>query len=402
MFAASTQFFIMSPLLPQISRQYCVDKELLGLLIGAYSLSLGVSALFSGFVSDQIGRRKVLLIGSFFMGLMLLLHALAFDFYSLLTLRFLTGVAGGLLTGSCIAYIRDFFPFQFRARANGLVLTGSALGQILGVPIAVILGEAFGIQSPFFVLGIIMMATHLLILRVLREPIDRKEGVPQIATQQVIKEYKSLITQPFYQKAAYGYMLMFFSLSAYLVYFPQWLEQIKGAKPVDIAFAFSLGGIGALLAGPVGGYLSDKAGRKPVILAANLSLAGIMGLSLFSPLDVYWASATFAVFMFLMSARSVAFQSFISDSTCDLNRGKGLNLMIAIGQVGMILGAVLAGPVYANWGFQFNAIIAGVFSIGMAVLVSTKWPLASTITIQESEQSSNETNVQLKPATSLK
>ena len=391
----------MSPLLPQISKQFCVEKELLGLLIGAYSLSLGVSALVSGSISDQIGRRRVLLMGTFFLSGTLLLHSFAFDFYSLLVLRFLAGIAGGLLTGSCIAYVRDYFPFQFRARANGVVLTGSALGQILGVPLAIVLGEAFGVQSPFFVLGLLMAGSHFLVYRFLKEPIEREQVSVDVTISAIIQDYKFILRQAFYQKAAYGYMLMFFSLSAYLIYFPQWLEQMKGARSVDIALAFSIGGVGALLAGPVGGYLSDKAGRKPVIMAANLSLAGIMGLSLFSPLDVYWASATFALFMFLMSARSVAFQSFISDSTCDLNRGKGLNLLIAIGQVGMILGSVISGPVYAHWGFQFNAIIAAVLSIGMAILVSTKWPAVST-SLPESDGITDNADVPLKPVASLK
>ena len=86
MFVSSTQFLIMAPLLPQVARQYCIGQGLLGLLVGAYSLALGVSALFAGVVSDQIGRRKILLLGSASMSLALLMHAMALDFYSLLVM----------------------------------------------------------------------------------------------------------------------------------------------------------------------------------------------------------------------------------------------------------------------------------------------------------------------------
>ncbi|MEP5612963.1 MAG: MFS transporter, partial [Cyclobacteriaceae bacterium] len=99
MFAASSQFFIMSPILSQIGEQLDISESLRGTLITAYAITLGIVALITGPISDRVGRRKILLIGAGAMALSLLLHQFAFDYWSMLGFRILSGFAGGILTG---------------------------------------------------------------------------------------------------------------------------------------------------------------------------------------------------------------------------------------------------------------------------------------------------------------
>ncbi len=392
MFVSSTQFFIMAPVLPAVARQFCVAEDLLGILVGIYSLSLGVSALFAGFLSDKLGRRKILLLGSGSMALVLLFHVFAFNFYSLLILRFLAGVSGGLLTGSCVAYVRDYFAFESRGKANGWILTGSALGQILGIPAGILLAERFGTQSPFLLLGVCMLPTFWAILRNLPEPRQNLEvaEASKVPISNLFSEYLLLIQQRFYRRAALGYMLMFFSVTIYLVYFPQWMEQTKAATATDLALLFLIGGVASLIAGPLAGWLSDRGGRSPVVMTSSISMAGAMGMSLFFRLDVLAASVVFFAIMLFMSSRSVAYQSMISDKTCDQHRGKGLNLLIATGQIGMAGGSVLAGPIYAGLGFEVNTILAGLASVGLGILAVTKWPTPVHVEVDHAMAASTE------------
>ena len=73
---------------------------------------LGICALLVGPLSDKIGRRKILLFGSFFMSLFLLMHSMANTFLSLLLLRAASGMAGGVLSGAAVAYVGDYFPYE--------------------------------------------------------------------------------------------------------------------------------------------------------------------------------------------------------------------------------------------------------------------------------------------------
>ena len=75
-FTAASQTIIVTPILPLIGEELGVAASLLGLLVTVYSLALAVAAVVMGPISDRIGRRQVLLIGSGTLAVMLLLHGL--------------------------------------------------------------------------------------------------------------------------------------------------------------------------------------------------------------------------------------------------------------------------------------------------------------------------------------
>ena len=102
-------------------------------------------------VIHKIGRRKILLLGSFFMSLFLLMHSTANTFLSLLFHRAATGMAGGLLSGAAVAYVGDYFPYEKRGWANGWIMSGIALGQIIGVPLGTFSAEELGFKFPFII-----------------------------------------------------------------------------------------------------------------------------------------------------------------------------------------------------------------------------------------------------------
>ncbi len=372
MFVSSSQFFIMSPLLPQMERELCISEAYLGFIVGVYSVSLGISALFAGSLSDRVGRRRMLKIGSLLMGLSLLLHVFSINFSLLILFRLMAGISGGLLTGTCVSYVRDYFPYEKRGKANGIIITGSALGQIAGIPLGILLAEQLGFSSPFFVLGLLMLIAFSLIHFFVPQPID-VFAEKKVTVSEAMQQYWSIIRQPIYRRAALGYILMFFSVTIYLIYFPKWLTETKAATSTELAFVFMVGGIASLLGGPFAGWLADRVGRTSVTITASMVMAGAMGVSLFFLLDAMIISVIFFVVMLCLSGRSIAFQSGVSDMTSVKDRGKAMNLMISLGQIGMAGGSTVAGLIYSNLGFTVNAILAIASSMAMALLVAGKW-----------------------------
>ena len=118
MFSASSQVIIVSPILPNIARELSIPEAHLGWLVTIYAAMLGVFALIVGPISDKIGRRRIILIGCSAMAVTLLLHATATSFASLLTVRGLSGVAGGMLSGAAVSYVGDYFPYEKRGWAK--------------------------------------------------------------------------------------------------------------------------------------------------------------------------------------------------------------------------------------------------------------------------------------------
>ena len=129
-FSASSQIMIISPILPQIGEELNIPDTLLGTLITAYSLMVGVFAIISGPISDRIGRRRILLMGTGIMTISLTCHVFVVDYVTFLGVRIFSGVAGGILSGAAVSYIGDYFPYSRRGWALGWVMSGSAFGQI--------------------------------------------------------------------------------------------------------------------------------------------------------------------------------------------------------------------------------------------------------------------------------
>ena len=98
-FSASSQIMIISPILPQIGEQLDIADTLLGTLVTAYSLMVGLFAVISGPISDRIGRRRILLMGTGIMVVSLVCHYLVVDYFSFLAVRVFSGMAGGISVG---------------------------------------------------------------------------------------------------------------------------------------------------------------------------------------------------------------------------------------------------------------------------------------------------------------
>ena len=117
-FAASSQIMIISPILPRIGEELLIGESALGTLVSAYTIMVGAFAIIAGPISDKVGRRRILLIGTSIMTGALLMHHFVVGYYSFLAVRVCAGLAGGILSGAAVSYIGDFFPYNRRGWAT--------------------------------------------------------------------------------------------------------------------------------------------------------------------------------------------------------------------------------------------------------------------------------------------
>lgn len=368
MFSASSQLMIIAPILPKIGRQLNISEKVQGTLITSYAVMLSIFALITGPISDKIGRRRILLIGAGFMSFALLLHRFAFDYYSLLTVRAMAGAAGGVLSGACVAYIGDYFPYNKRGWANGWISTGIATGQIVGIPLGTVLAEWYGFHGPFILFAITMFMAFMLIWLAVPQP-DVRLFAGKLTIRIALSNYFKLLTKGQVAAAAGVYGLMYLGVSLYVVYLPTWLKSVFDVSGYEIASLFLVGGIANVLTGPQAGKLSDHIGRKKLILASCLGLSVIMALTTFV-LKTFWlAYFLFFITMMLIAARISPFQALISEIIPAEKRGVLMSLTIALGQFGMGLGGALAGITYTEYNYLSNTLLGALSVLLMALLI---------------------------------
>ena len=367
-FAASSQIMIIAPILPRISEQLAVSEALLGTLVTAYAVMVGICALITGPISDKIGRRRILILGTGLMTVALFLHGLVFNFVSFLLVRGLAGAAGGILSGASVSYVGDYFPYERRGWANGWIMSGIAMGQILGIPIGTILAEYFGFRAPFLAFAVLMLFALLLIWITVPQPKVHLQKA-KITVLGSIRKYLLMLRKPEILGSAVSYFLMFLSLSVYVIYLPTWLETTFNVSGNEIATLFLVGGVANVITGPQAGKLSDLWGRKSIIIFSCIGLAIVMALTTQLVQSFWVAYILFFLIMVLVAMRISPFQALTTELVSARKRGTLMSLLVAIGQVGYGIGGTIAGPAYVSQGYISNTIIGAAMIFGMAFIV---------------------------------
>lgn len=154
-------FGIIIPVLPaligQVGQVSLGEAAIIGGWMAAgYSLAQFVSGPLLGNLSDRYGRRPLLLLAIFGLGVDFLLHALAPNLGWLFLGRLLAGFCGASWVVAN-AYIADITAPEDRGRAFGMMGAAFGLGFVIGPAIGGLLGE-FGPRVPFYVAAVVSFA----------------------------------------------------------------------------------------------------------------------------------------------------------------------------------------------------------------------------------------------------
>ncbi len=141
---------------------------------------------------------------------------------------------------------------------------------------------------------------------------------------------------------------------------PFYAEEM-GASPTELGLLMAVYSLTQLIFAPMWGRISDRIGRKPVIMI------GIFGLSL-----SFWLMAIASSLLMLFAARIIGgtlsaanmptVMAYASDITSEEDRGKGMGIIGASIGLGFIFGPAIGG-VFSDISLQLPFIVAGASSL---------------------------------------
>jgi len=146
-------FGIVIPVLPKLVEQFMGGdtaraSEMFGLIMTLWALMQFVASPLLGALSDRFGRRPVILLSCFGLGLDFILMALAPTLAWLFIARAISGItAASFATAS--AYIADVTPPEKRAAAFGVIGAAFGVGFVLGPAFGGLLG-GIDLRLPFW------------------------------------------------------------------------------------------------------------------------------------------------------------------------------------------------------------------------------------------------------------
>ena len=171
---------IVIPVLPHLIEEFVGSNARAGLLNGVFvALWAGMQFLASpviGSLSDQYGRRPVILLSCAGLAADYVLMALAPNLWWLAVGRLVAGVTSSSFT-TIYAYMADITEPEKRARAYGLIGAAFSGGFVLGPVLGGFLGE-FGPRVPFWVAGALSGVAFLYGLLILPESLPLEKRMP--------------------------------------------------------------------------------------------------------------------------------------------------------------------------------------------------------------------------------
>lgn len=372
MFTVRSQFIAILPLLPAIGQETGASTASLGWLVSGYALAIGVTTLFWGPVSDRIGRRKILIIGSSSVAVALMLHGFVHSYAGFLIARVVTGMVAGMCTSGILAYMGDAFPSSRRGWAMGVVISGFAFGQVAGLPLATWMADIHGYRTPFVAFGGLMALCAVGIWLFVPQPenvVPRRRPLPEL-----MADYPHILASRELGTAMVVGILILSGMSVYITYLPIWMHDVLHMTPQQTAWTFSLAAVAILVAAPRAGRLSDRIGRRWVIAGGTAAVGVLVLLTPVAGLFPYGVTILYFVMMGFGSSRASSFRTLQTELVPDVFRGQYLSLGNAFEQLGFGVGSALAGLLYANFGFFANCASVSIFSAIVVVFVFLRLP----------------------------
>ncbi|MER5527528.1 MFS transporter [Streptomyces sp. NPDC002677] len=278
LFLFGTETFLVSPLLPTISRDIDVSEAAAASSVTAYVLVYAVCAPFLGVLSDRLGRRRALLAGSVLFVVSNVGAALSTGIVLLVLSRAVAGLAAAAAGPAIWAHIAETAPDRVRGRALGLGMALFSCGQVVGVPLGGLLAGVAGWRSAFLALAIGTAAAVPLLLRQIRPT------VPQAATVGAVKAVLSGWADPSLRNALLvNTVFNAANLGAYTFLGAVLVDRFD-LTVSELGLIGVVVGAGSVVGSTLGGRLGDRAraaGAAPVpllpvwgvLLAAGIGLA---------------------------------------------------------------------------------------------------------------------------------
>ena len=266
-----------TPLYPIYQARYGFSGFMITVIFAVYAAGVIAGLLLFGSLSDQVGRRRVLLVGVLLSAASAVVFLLAGGLPTLLVGRVLSGLSAGVFTGNATAALLDLAPPASRGRA-GLVAAAMNMGGLgVGPVLAGFLAEyAPAPLTLCFLADLVLIAAAAVGLWFIPEPItppDRPRWRPQ-------RVGVPAATRPTFVRAVIAGFAGFSVLGLFTAISPSFLGKVLGVHDHAVTglVVFSL-----LAASTVGQTLVGLTTERRALLAGCAVLAaggGIIALSL--------------------------------------------------------------------------------------------------------------------------
>ena len=337
-----------------------------GILVSLYGITTSLLQPLTGAWSDHLGKRKLFIqLGLFTAAVATFSFVFAVRFFDLIFLRISQGIGMAMTIPTSMAIMTGITQQQTRGGSMGIYTTMRLIGFSIGPPLGGFLKVHFGFNATFYAgAGFLLLAMLLIHFWV-------QDVAPKNSTKRPFRIIEKGLFHPGILSAAAATFIMAGSFSMVIT-----LENEFNNRLATTAFgfgiAFSALMIGRLLFQAPLGRLSDRIGRKPIILA---------GLILMAPATILLGESTSLLMLGLLrvfqglAAACIAAPAFavVADLSKAGGEGRQMSIITVGFTFGLALGPLIAG-VLAIAFFELPFLTGGALALIGVWIVATYMP----------------------------
>lgn len=357
-FIFNTTEYIPIALLSDIGQSFGKPATEVGMMITVYAWIVALLSLPLMLMTKNIERRKLLLM---LFALFALFHALSFfswNFNILLVSRIGIALTHAVFWSITASLAVRLAPTGKTNQALGLLSTGTVLAMVLGIPLGRVIGQYFGWQLSFLLIGVCAAGVMLVLAKNL--PALPSQNTGSLSSLPSLFKRRNLMLL-----YAITVLIITAHFTAYS-YIEPFVLQVGGFKAEQVTIVLSLYGLAGFAASYLFGKWFAKSQRLFMLGAVAIILLSALLLLLFAsfPYAVYALVFIWGVAIVIVSLGMVSkVLAFASDATDVAN-----SIYSGLYNVG-IGGGALLGHYVTVWFGLSNIGIAGALlaAAGLAV-----------------------------------
>jgi MFS transporter, ACS family, hexuronate transporter len=358
-------------LMPFIQPELALSNTQIGVLSSGLSLTWAIAAFGIGVVADRFGSRKRLLVMSTIVfALCSFGSGLATSFATMLAARLVMGAAeGGIMPISQSMIATEVSP-RHRGLAMGIAqgFGSSLMGSFVAPVLLVAFATSFGWRTSFFLAGIPGILTAVLIAWLIREapaalevqrPAPKTEGP---STREVLGDRNVILC------ALLGVLLVSYLVVCW-AFMPLYLTQERHYTPSTMGWLMGTLGISATLASFAIPALSDRIGRRPLMILMPFIAIVLPLAALYFTGPTWMLAAIFFVGWGVTGVFPLFMATIPSESVDARHMATALGICMGTGEIlGGVLSPSLAGYAADRVGLQAPLWMMAGLALGAAII----------------------------------
>jgi multidrug resistance protein len=356
-------FGIIIPLLPFYAESFGANALMVGLLTASFSLMQFIFAPIWGRLSDNVGRRPIILVGLFGSFVSYLIFGLAQSLTVLFAARIAAGIAGANIPAAQ-AFIADSTTPDNRAKGMGLVGAAFGLGFIFGPAIGGFLSQ-WGYATPALFASGLSLANFCTAYFVLPESRTAEARRASRATVRGgrVEALRRALARPHLPSLLLVYFVVVAAFAGFEATFALFSERRFGFTALTIGYMFAfIGVVLSVVQGTLVGRVVRRIGERRVVPLAILVLATGLAAVAFAQSLVLLTLAT-GLIAVGMGFNSPSLMSLISRLSSRDEQGGVLGVSQSLASLARVIGPAWGGFTFDRYGIAVPFVVASLFML---------------------------------------